>query len=263
MGLTTFGLLPKVIRFVVHFFPIREVPVANRIFGFDMDDTLFPTARRYHRVMWECGLLIDQALGVRSPHPKDVIDYQQMTDIKMIEAHGYEINRFPESWVLTYQEMARQFSVTEDPVIVQQLRRVALRFQDGPYDVFPGVYDVLQGLRDAGDELHLISAGAGCEELQHRKVDEAGIRKFFHSITITPSDKTPAMRRIFSGREARSFMVGDSKRHDIAPAIELGVTAIWIPSTSWSFAHADLDRSQYHIISGVHELPSLLTRLNT
>lgn len=237
--------------------------MAKRIFGFDMDDTLFPTARRYHRVMWECGLLIDQALGTRSPHPKDVIDYQQSTDIGLIELYGYELSRFPESWVLTYQEMVRQFGVTEDPVIVQQLRRIACRFQDGPYDVFPGVHDVLQGLCDAGDELHLISAGVGAESLQQRKIDEAGIRRYFTSITITPADKTPAMRRIFGGREARSFMIGDSKRHDIVPAVELGVTAVWIPSTSWSFAHADIDERLYHTIAGVHQLPELLNRLNS
>jgi FMN phosphatase YigB (HAD superfamily) len=42
------------------------------------------------------------------------------------------------------------------------------------------------------------------------------------------------------------MMVGDSKRSDIAPAIELGITAVHIPGDTWPFAQAELDRRAYH-----------------
>lgn len=233
----------------------------NRVFGFDLDDTLLPAARFYHRVSWDCGMIIDQALGTVSPHPKEIIDFQQSADKHLYKSEGYDVHRFPHSWVLTYEAMARQFGVPVDPATVEQLRATAARFQDGPFQAFPGVHEVLSRLRDSGTELHLISSGSRAEDFQNRKIDEAGLRQYFLTAEITSADKKPAMHRIFDGREDRSYMIGDSKRNDIAPALKLGVTAIWVPSASWNFDHDLLHNGHYHTISSVSKLPALLDRL--
>lgn len=228
------------------------------IIGFDLDDTLMPTARQYHRVMWKCGFIIDTALGVRSPNPKDIIDFQQKTDIASIKTHGYEISRFGESWVETYQHFARQFSVAVDPAVIKDLRHTALGFSRGPFVPFTGVHEALTQLKACGHELHCISAAAGAEDLQIRKLIETGLKQFFVTVRITGSDKTDAMREVFTDVR-RSIMVGDSKSHDIQPALQLGVFSVWIPSTSWSFLHADLEGQEYATLASVTELPSYLT----
>lgn len=230
-----------------------------RIIGLDLDDTLLSSGRLYHRVMWQCGAIIDAALGVRSPHPKDIIDFHQETDIASIGAHGYAITRFGQSWVATYRHFAERFGVEVDPAVITNLLDCALGFSRGPFIPFAGVVDALTNLRQRGDELHCISAGTGAEELQFRKLEETGLKPFFASITITGSDKTDAMRRIFTD-PSRSVMVGDSKSHDIAPALALGIHAVWIPSSSWSFLHADLGEAIYGTISSFHELPEYLNR---
>lgn len=230
-----------------------------RIIGFDLDDTLLPTARQYHRVMWQCGSIIDAALGVRSPHPKDILDFQQTTDIASIQQHGYAVPRFGESWVQTYCHFAAAFRVEVDPAVVDQLRQVAAGFSRGPFLPFSGVEQTLDKLLACGDTLHCISAGAGADDLQHRKLKESGLADYFTSIVITGSDKSAAMRRIFTD-VSRSVMVGDSKSHDIKPALELGVHAVWVPSTSWSFIHADLDGAVYGTIRSVNELPLYLAQ---
>lgn len=232
------------------------------VIGLDLDDTLLPTAREYHRAMWQCGAIIDNVLGERSPHPKDIIDFQQRTDITLIEREGFKPDRFPTSWVMTLDHFAHLCNVAVPTAVSQAVFEAAQRFCQGPFRPFPGVLRTLTRLREGGHELHCISAGIGAESLQHRKLREADLTDFFRTITITGADKTPAMERVFNDRRERSVMVGDSKRHDILPAIALGVTAVWVPSSSWSFAQADVDPSTHYTIHHLTELPGLITRLN-
>lgn len=227
------------------------------IIGLDLDDTLIPTAREYHRVMWQCGAIIDAALGVRSPHPKDIIDVQQRTDMASIPVHGYAIQRFGDSWVHTYQHFAREFAVEVDPAVVVQLRECALGFTRGPFIPFSGAQETLAQLEAAGHELHCITACEGAEGFQYQKIFLSGLSPYFTSVRMTSSDKTQAMRDVFVDPE-RSIMVGDSKLHDIVPALALGVHAVWIPSTSWSFLHADIDSSTHGTIRSIQELPEYL-----
>lgn len=227
------------------------------IIGLDLDDTLMPTARQYHRVMWKCGAIIDAALGVRSPHPKDIIDYQQKTDIASIQRFGYAISRFGQSWVQSYEHFAHEFQVEVDPAVVSALEEAALGFSRGPFLPFDGIPEALNTLRSQGHELHCISAGYGAEALQIKKLDDMRLRSLFDTVTITDSDKTAAMQTVFVDRQ-RSLMIGDSKSHDIQPALRLGVRAVWIPSTSWSFMHADLDGQEFDTLRSVTEVPKYL-----
>lgn len=228
------------------------------IIGIDLDDTLIPTARKYHDVTWKCGSIIDTALGVRSPHPKDILDYHEKMDKSNIVIHGYAVERFPLSWAETYRHFADMFEVAVDPLVTAKLLRVAARFMKGPHEPFTGVAEALQQLTDSGHELHLISACQPAEEFQRQKIAETGLASFFADrIHLTPPDKMPAMSRVFIDL-SRSVMVGDSKAHDIVPALALGVQAVWVPSTSWSFTQAEVDERTFQTIRAFVELPALL-----
>ncbi len=232
------------------------------IFGIDLDDTLIPTARKYHRVMWQCGCIIDTALGVRSPHPKDILDYHQQVDTAGIISHGYAVDRFPHSWAATYRHFAEQFDVEVDPIVTAQMLRVAAGFMEGPFEPFNGVVKTLETLNELGHELHLISACSPAEEFQEKKLSATGLARYFVGrVHYTAIDKTAAMRQVFTD-PSRSVMVGDSKAHDIVPAIALGVKAVWVPSTSWSFIQANVDTATFHTIRTFPELLDILPLLN-
>jgi len=228
------------------------------IIGIDLDDTLIPTARKYHRASWECGCLIDMALGVRSPHPKDILDYHELLDATNINAHGYAVDRFPVSWTETYRHFAEQFHVEVDPLVTVRILEAAAGFTRGPFEPFAGVAQALEQLTNMGHEIHLISACQPAVEFQQQKLMATGLADFFADRAhYTSVDKTEAMKRVFTDKE-RSIMVGDSKRHDIIPALSLGVRAFWVPSTSWSFTQATVDDGSFITIKTFAELPAIL-----
>lgn len=228
----------------------------RQLFAFDLDDTCTPASVYYHIAIVNCIQIILRALGRACPHPKDLIDYQQKLDIKRMTEHVFHPDRFPGSWAIVYEHFAHKSGLTPDPQISQQIFTAACRFREGPFYPLSGVIDTLTTLRDQGHKLFIISAGEKAEDLQCRKIKEAGLDQFFPSdhIFITGPDKTPAMKKVFNGDRSKSWMIGDSIRHDIRPAKRLGIKTVWIPSNSWSFYRDDRVKPHFTI----HTLPELL-----
>lgn len=227
--------------------------------GFDLDDTLIPNAYSYNRPMWQCGLIISKALGYKSPYPVDLLKLHYEVDSGMVQSHGLSQDRFPESWVRTYEIVCERARVAPRANVKRLLHGTAAQFREGPYKPFRGVKRTLILLRGMKHRLHLITAGDA--RLQERKIKESGLGPMFHSIAITDVDKRPALAKIAGASPRRAVMVGDSKKSDILPAIELGMIAVHVPSQTWAFANADVDPSKYHVIESVTELPALLRSL--
>lgn len=215
-------------------------------YAFDLDDTMSPAAVYYHRAIWECGNIIHEAIGRTCPHPKDLIDFQQKLDIQRMTVHEFHPHRFPSSWVMVYEHFAQVAGQLVDPVIAAAIYQAANRFQAGPFYALPGVIETLRALREQGHDLFIISAGRQAEELQCRKIRDCGLDEFFSPdhIFFSGLDKSPEMQQVFDGHRNISWMIGDSKKHDIRSAKKFrGVTTVWVPSSSWSFQH---DRVKPH-----------------
>lgn len=225
----------------------------------DLDDTLIPNSFRYSEPTWKCGLIITQALGINGPYANELMKVQLETDRALVEKHGFAAMRFPQSWVLTYEEFCRRSDVTPDPKVVQKLLRTAERFKFGPFRTFEGVTDTLEHL-GAKYELHLVTAGD--LRLQQRKIEQCGVGPLFHEQHIVEKDKRAVLEAVAGDEPSCCVMVGDSKRSDITPAIELGMHAVWIPSNTWDYAHADVDESAYRTIRSVTQLPAVLDELS-
>ncbi len=227
----------------------------------DLDDTLIPNTYKYHGPILRCAMIVVRALGHRSVYPPELLKIQMEIDLGLVNEKGFSTDRFPLSWVLTYERLAGLAGVPIDPKVVERLRSVASEFQRGPFRMFPGAKRALRRLAKEGRELHVITAGD--ETLQWRKIDEAGIASYVDSVHVTPMKKKDILASIVKDRPQEGAMVGDSKKSDILPAIELGMAAIWLPSETWSFVNADIDETKYHRIKAVTELPDLIRKLET
>lgn len=227
----------------------------------DLDDTLIPNTYKYHAPILRCAMIVVRALKHRSKYPPDLLQMQLAIDQELVAEKGFSPDRFPLSWVLTYERLAALAGLPVDPKVVERLRTEASAFQRGPFRMFPGVKRALRRLAKEGRELHVITAGD--EALQRRKIAEAGIADYVDSIHVTPMRKKDILASIVGDRPKEGAMVGDSKKSDIVPAIELGMTAVWLPSETWSFVNADIDETKYHRIASVTELPDLLRKIET
>ena len=227
----------------------------------DLDDTLIPNTYKYHGPILRCAMIVVRALKHKSMYPPDLLKLHLDIDQGLVAEKGFSTDRFPLSWVLTYERLAATAEVPIDPKVVERLRSVASEFQRGPFRMFRGTKGVLRRLKREGRELHVITAGD--ETLKRRKIEEAGIAAYVDSVHVTPMKKKDILFSIVGDRPGEGAMVGDSKKSDILPAIELGMTAVWLPSETWSFVNADIDETKYHRIKSVTELPDLLRKIET
>lgn len=225
----------------------------------DLDDTLIPNTYKYHEPIWRCGMIITRALGHLSVYPPELLKIHNEIDQGLVNEKGFSADRFPLSWVLTYERVAAVAGIDPDPAVAERLRRTAEKFKQGPFRLFRGAKRMLKTLSAQGRELHVVTAGD--EALQRRKIEEAGIAPLVDGVHVTPMKKRDILASIVGDRPEEGMMVGDSKKSDILPAIELGMTAVWLPSQTWTFVNADIDETKYHRIERIGDLPALLEKL--
>jgi putative hydrolase of the HAD superfamily len=227
---------------------------------FDLDDTMVPNTHKYHQPILRCASIIVEALGTKSPYPPDLLKIHYDIDSKMVEEFGFGQERFPTSWVRTYEMLAEKAGCRVDAGIKKRLYNTAKRFRHGPFRPFDGALSALAEIRSRGIKTHLVTAGD--EELQWKKIRTSGIEEHFDSIHVTPMKKKDILSGIVGDRPEEGIMVGDSKKSDIIPAVELGMVAAWIPSQTWTFADAPIEASKYHELKSVTEVPGLIKRLS-
>jgi putative hydrolase of the HAD superfamily len=94
----------------------------------------------------------------------------------------------------------------------------------------------LKDLRAQGIRLALLTKGD--PDVQSRRIENSGLRDLFDVIEIVP-EKSPAVIRAVVGRLGvgleNAWMVGNSVRSDLLPAIEAGLQALWINAHVWEY----------------------------
>lgn len=198
----------------------------------DLDDTLMPTNEKYIRASCSCCLIVVRALGHRSPYPVEITQMEWDIDRELSKTHGFKIDRFPLSWVKTYERLCEQLGIEPSPKTSAQLLHTAGRFRYGPFHAFPGVASVLRRLKRQGHGLHLVTVGD--EALQRRKLLQTKLFALFDSVHVEERDKKAALQKILAEHAGPAVMIGDNKEKDILPANELNLVTIWIPSQSRS-----------------------------
>jgi len=123
--------------------------------------------------------------------------------------------------------------------VASRVRAAAGSVFDQDPAVKPGARRMLRDLRRQGYRLALLTKGD--RGVQEKRVASSGIRDLFDVIHIVP-DKTPAAIRAVMdelGTEPEStWMVGNSIRSDVMPALAAGLKAIWIDAHVWEHERA-------------------------
>lgn len=126
--------------------------------------------------------------------------------------------------------------------------------------LYPGTEEVLSQLKG---RYPLILATKGDLKEQESKVERSGLKKYFNHIEIM-SEKNPdtynsILERI--GINPENFvMVGNSFKSDIQPILNIGGTAIYIPSEIiWAHEITEITEHPNLItVANIREVPSLL-----
>lgn len=203
---------------------------------FNLDDTLVYCNRYFNRVI---GAFHDQMTSWFDSISKEEIKKKQLEiDLNSIDKYGLTSRRFPESFVGTYQYFCSITGKKANTLEIDFLRELGSQVFKIPVEPVPLMNETLQELKAAGHELYLHTGGD--EENQWRKISQLELTTYFeHRIFISEYKDVTALADILKTIHAdrkSTWMVGNSLKTDIKPALEMKINAIFIPAESeWEF----------------------------
>jgi putative hydrolase of the HAD superfamily len=229
---------------------------------FNLDDTLVYCNRYFNQVT---GMFVDQMTKWFVSLTKEEIRQKQMElDLKAIEKYGLRSERFPESFVDAYQYFCHLTGKKQKDFEMESLRKLGFQVFETPVEPIPYMNEALQRLKEAGHELYLHTGGD--EANQQRKIAQLELTIYFeHRIFISEHKDTTALSDILKTIDADpkiTWMVGNSLRTDIVPALEMNINAIYIPAEiEWKYNVVDIKvepKAAFVKVNSLHEVPDVI-----
>jgi putative hydrolase of the HAD superfamily len=188
----------------------------------DADDTL-----------WENNIYFEQAfeefvdfLGHSSLNAREIRAVLDEIEEANSKIHGYGSLNFGRNLRQCYQHLAEREVRQED---LKTVMGFAERILECPMEVIEGVPETLEYLSLRHD-LTLFTKGHPDE--QKLKVDRSGLGVFFHHTAIVKEKDKAAYRRLVEERSMdpdHAWMIGNSPKSDVNPALEAGLNAVFVP----------------------------------
>jgi putative hydrolase of the HAD superfamily len=201
---------------------------------FDADDTLWENNIYFERAFDDfCEFLNHSKLTPRQV--REVLNEIELVNAKV---HGYGSKNFGLNLQQAYRHLAEGEIRSSD---LDHVMSLAERILEQPLEVIDGVEETLAELRQR-HELTLFTKGH--PEEQRMKVDRSGLGGYFAHLAIVKEKDAAAYRwlveeRGFDRRE--TWMIGNSPKSDINPALEAGLNAVLVPHPhTWVLEHQDL-----------------------
>jgi putative hydrolase of the HAD superfamily len=137
---------------------------------------------------------------------------------------------------------------------------------DIPVEPIPYMNETLQRLKEEGHELYLHTGGD--EANQQRKIAQLELTTYFeHRIFISEHKDTTALSDILKTIKADpdvTWMVGNSLRTDIVPALEMDIHAIYIPAENeWQYNMVEVNvdhNSAFLTVDSLQEVPDVIEK---
>ena len=152
---------------------------------------------------------------------------------------GYGSVNFTKSLVETYRRLAEQEMQEGD---LARVRQFGEQIRSQPLQLIEGVRETLEYLSPRHD---LVLLTKGDTEEQKLKIERSGIEGFFRQVVIVPEKNTATYHRVVSEVQVDpqvTWMVGNSPRSDINPALAAGLNAVYIPHPhTWHLEHEEVE----------------------
>jgi putative hydrolase of the HAD superfamily len=188
----------------------------------DADDTLWENNIYFERAFEEFVAFLDHS-SMTAPQVRDVLDEIEDANNKI---HGYGSLNFGRNLRQCYERLAERDIREED---LNTVLGFAGRILDCPMEVIEGVPETLDYLSQRHD-LTLFTKGH--PEEQKLKIDRSGLGSFFAHTAIVKEKDAAAYRKLVEERgmaPERTWMIGNSPKSDINPALAAGLNAVFVP----------------------------------
>jgi putative hydrolase of the HAD superfamily len=200
----------------------------------DADDTLWENNIYFERAIARFITFLDH----KEYAPTEVREILNQVERESIVTHGYGLHSFAHSLVGTFERLSVE-PVT--PELHEKIYSFANTIADHPVEILPDVPATLQYL---GDRHHLILVTKGAFAEQTGKIERSGLKEYFAAVEVVPEKDVPTYRSIVAKYELpneSTWMVGNSPKSDINPALGAGLNAVFVPhGDTWILEHDEV-----------------------
>jgi putative hydrolase of the HAD superfamily len=200
----------------------------------DADDTLWENNAHFERATEGFLELIAERGGSRRKAHALLSEIER----RNIPVHGYGTRGFTLSMMQTLEGVTGREA---SPADRERILDLGHRVRNMPIEYLPGVEETLARLRESH---RLILFTKGDRKEQQDKVERSGVVEYFHHVEISGDKKAADYRRLVARYRLEcdwSWMVGNSPRSDVNPALEVGLGAVYIPHPrTWMLEHEEV-----------------------
>jgi len=204
----------------------------------DADDTL-----------WENNIYFERAianfvsfLNHHEYSSEQVREVLNDVERECIVSHGYGLHSFVHALVQTFERLAVE---PLTPALHETISGFAHAIAEHPVEILHGVPETLQYL-SARHHVIMMTKGAVVE--QSGKVERSGLKEYFASVEVVAEKDVPTYRAVISKYRlvpASTWMVGNSPKSDINPALAAGLNAVFVPhGNTWILEHDEVAEAQ-------------------
>jgi putative hydrolase of the HAD superfamily len=203
----------------------------------DADDTLWENNIYFERAFDRfCDFLAHSHLT-----PEQVRLVLDEIEIANSKVHGYGSANFTRNLAQCFHQLAERQVSAED---VASILALADDIVQQPIELLPGVQETLAYLSSRHD-LTLFTKGN--PEEQKLKLDRSGLAVFFGHTAIVKEKNAQSYALLVEQRnldKTQTWMIGNSPKSDINPALEVGLNAVFIPHPhTWRLEHEQVQHS--------------------
>lgn len=213
---------------------VESITNGSQTLLIDADDTL-----------WENNIYFERAianfisfLNHHEYSREQVREVLNDVEREAIVTHGYGLHSFAHSLVQTFERLAVE---PLTPALHETISGFAHAIADHPIEILPEVPQTLQYL---AKRHHLILMTKGAITEQTGKVERSGLKEYFAAIEIVPEKETSTYHAVAAKYDLladSTWMVGNSPKSDINPALAAGLNAVFVPhGQTWILEHDEV-----------------------
>lgn len=233
---------------------------------FDMDDTLIYCNKFFDLVIDQ---FADQMETWFHGYPfslEELKKKQAQIDLERVILNGFSPDHFPQSFVDTYEYYSDMTGRAKSQEEIERLRALGSSVYGHSIEPYAHMEETLSELQADGHMLHLYTGGDPA--IQMRKVTEAGLERYFADrIHITRHKNVEFLNGLIRSHgfdRKNTWMIGNSLRTDILPALKNGIHAIFMPvEREWEYNQIEIDvkpAGAYFTLTSLSQIPETIRR---
>ena len=219
--------------------PTSSLSARERLHGqtllFDADDTLWENNIYFERAIAAFISFLDHRVHTQ----EEVREHLNHCERATIAKHGYGVKSFRRSLVNCFEQLS---GAPPTPERHARILAFADSIAEHEIELLAGVPETLRELHTR-HRLLLVTKGHPAEQMD--KVERSGLQDFFQAVEVLPekhSDAYLALRQKHGCEAETTWMIGNSPKSDINPALAAGLNAVFIPHDfTWVLEHETVD----------------------